>query len=113
MSTQPKTFITPEQYLEIERKAEFKSEYYQGEMFPMGGVEALAMAGAKETHNLLAGNVFAGLHLQFRSRPCRVYSNDMRVRVSPSGLYTYPDVIGICGDRKFLDDQKDTCSTPA
>ena len=43
MSTQPKTFLTPEQYLEIEREAEYKSEYYQGEMF--------AMAGAGEAHN--------------------------------------------------------------
>ena len=43
MATPPKTFLTPEQYLEIERKAEFKSEYYQGEMFAMGG--------AKEGHS--------------------------------------------------------------
>jgi Uma2 family endonuclease len=105
VSTPSKTFITPEQYLEIERKAEFKSEYYQGEMF--------AMAGAREAHNLLTGNISAGLHLQFRSRPCRVYSNDMRVRVSPTGLYTYPDVIGGCGDREFLDDRKDTLLNPS
>ena len=42
MSTQPKTFLTPEQYLEIERKAEFKSEYYQGEMFAMAGASPAA-----------------------------------------------------------------------
>ncbi len=104
MSTNPRTFLTPEQYLEIERKAEFKSEYYQGEMF--------AMAGAKEAHNLLVTNLVAGLHQQLRSGPCRVYSNDMRVRVSATGLYTYPDVTVVCGERQFLDDQRDTLLNP-
>ena len=61
MSTQPKTFLTPEQYLEIERKAEYKSEYFEGEMF--------AMAGAREAHNLIAGNLFAQIHSQLRSGP--------------------------------------------
>ncbi len=50
MSTQPKTFLTPEQYLEIERKAEFRSEYFQGEMF--------AIAGAPKRHAQIAGNAF-------------------------------------------------------
>ena len=80
MSTQPKTFLTLEEYLEIERKAEYKSEYCDGEMF--------AMAGAGEDHNQLVMNLAIGLGSQFRSRPCRVYSNDMRVRVDATGLYT-------------------------
>src|SRR5579862_428057 len=96
MSTSPKTFLTPEEYLEIERKAEFKSEYYQGEMF--------AMAGARRAHNLLAGNAFAELHGQLRRRPCEVYSNDMRVCVSATGLYTYPDVVVACETPRFLED---------
>jgi len=65
VSTNPKTFLTPEQYLEIERKTEYKSEYYNGEMF--------AMAGAKEAHNLLVMNAGFALHPQLRSRPCRIY----------------------------------------
>ena len=104
MSSHPKTLLTPEQYLEIERKAEYKSEYYNGEMF--------AMAGAKETHNVLVTALVGLLYAQLRSRPCRVYSNDMRVRVSSTGLYTYPDVIGVCGERQFLDEQRDTLVNP-
>jgi Uma2 family endonuclease len=104
VSTNPKTFLTPEQYLEIERKAEFKSEYFDGVMF--------TMAGAKEAHNLLAMNVGFALHPQLRSRPCRIYANDMRVRVSATVLYTYPDVIAVCGERHFLDDQRDTLLNP-
>lgn len=104
MSTQPKTFLTPEEYLEIERKAEFKSEYLNGEMF--------AIAGAKEAHNLVVMNVSAGLHQQVRLRPCRVYLNDMRVRVPSTGFYTYPDVIALCGEPLFLDEQRDTLLNP-
>ena len=104
MSTQPKTFLTPEQYLEIERLAEFKSEYYQGEMF--------AMSGAREAHNLIVLNLAAALHQQLRTRPCRAYMSDMRVRVSATGLYTYPDVLAVCGEPQFLDDRRDTLLNP-
>jgi Uma2 family endonuclease len=110
VSTQPKTYLTPEQYLEIERNAEFKSEYYQGEMFPMGG--PYAMAGPKFAHNVLVGNVVGELGQQLRSRPCAVCPSDMRVRVSQTDLYTYPDVVVVCGGPEFLDDRRDTLVNP-
>ena len=93
MPTLSKPYLTPEQYLAIERKAEFKSEYYQGEMF--------AISGAREAHNLIAVNAVASLHQQLRGRPCEAYSNDMRVRVTSEDLYTYPDLIIVCGEPKF------------
>jgi Uma2 family endonuclease len=105
MATHPKTFITPEQYLEIERKAEFKSEYYQGEMF--------AMAGAGWTHNRLVANLIATLHQQLRSRPCQILPSDMRVQVEATGMYTYPDVIVVCGEPQFLDEKRDTLLNPS
>ena len=101
----PKTLLTPEQYLAIEREAEYKSEYFQGEMF--------AMAGAGWVHNLLVANLIAGLHPQLRSRPCRVCPSDMRVRVRATGLYTYPDVVVVCGERRFLDERRDTLLNPS
>jgi len=104
MSLQPKTHLTPEEYLAIERKAEYKSEYFNGEMF--------AMAGASERHVLIVTNVVAELRGQLRRRPCTVYSTDLRVRVSPTGLYTYPDVVVVCGQAQFADDQKDTLLNP-
>jgi Uma2 family endonuclease len=105
VSTQPKTFLTPEEYLEIEREAEYKSEYFQGEMF--------AMAGAGQAHNLLVANLVAGLHHQLRSRPCQLYPSDMRVRVPATGLYIYPDVVVVCGEPQFLDEQRDTLLNPS
>ena len=104
MATQPKTHLTPEQYLEIERKAEFKSEYFQGEMF--------AMSGAREPHILIVANAVASLHQQLRRGPCRPLSNDMRVRVTPTGLYTYPDVVIVCAKPQFADDTFDTLLNP-
>ncbi|MGD0774015.1 MAG: Uma2 family endonuclease [Candidatus Solibacter sp.] len=105
MATQPKTYLTPEQYLEIERKAEFKSEYYQGEMF--------AMSGAREPHNLIVWNLSTELGVQLRKRPCRAYVADMRVRVGATGLYTYPDVAAVCGEPQFLDETRDTLLNPS
>jgi Uma2 family endonuclease len=104
MSLQPKLRYTPEEYLALERKAEHRSEYFAGEIF--------AMSGASERHNLIAGNVFAALHAQFRGRPCRAYMSDMRVKVSPTGLYTYPDVVALCDEPQFDDEQKDTLLNP-
>ena len=80
MSTQPKTLLTPVQYLEIERAAEYRSEYHHGEMF--------AMAGAPEAHNLVVGNAFGELRQQFRGRPCRVYQSEMRLSAKNRGLPT-------------------------
>jgi Uma2 family endonuclease len=104
LSSQPKTQLTPKEYLAIERKAEYKSEYFNGEMFAMGG--------ASERHVLIVTNVVAELRGQLRRRPCTVYSTDLRVRVSPTGLYTYPDVVVVCGQAQFADDQKDTLLNP-
>ncbi|MDQ2900579.1 MAG: Uma2 family endonuclease [Acidobacteriota bacterium] len=104
MATQPKNFVTSEQYLEIERKAEFKSEYYDGQMF--------AMAGASLPHNRLLVNTVVALDRQIRGRGCEVFTNDLRVHVGPTGLYTYPDVIALCGEPQLADDHFDVLLNP-
>ena len=104
MSTQPKPQLTSEEYLAIERDTERKHEFYRGEMF--------AMVGASREHNLVAGNIFASLHSQLKDRDCQVFTGDMRVKVSATGLYTYPDVIATCKSPKFEDDHVDTLLNP-
>jgi len=104
MSLQPKTRFAPEEYLALERKAECKSEYFNGEIF--------AMSGATPQHVLIVTNVVSELRGQLKSRPCTVYSTDLRLKVSATGLYTYPDVIVVCGEPQFDDDQKDTLLNP-
>ena len=104
MSVQPKTRITPEEYVSIERKATYRSEYFAGEMF--------AMAGASREHNRIVTNVVVALDNQLKDRPCNVYSSDMRVKVSDTGLHTYPDVVVTCGEEKFVDERNDNLLNP-
>src|SRR3954451_16423043 len=105
MVAQSKPYYTPQEYLALERAAEYKSEYLAGEIF--------AMSGASEAHNIITLNIAAQLLAQFGGRPCRVYTNDMRVKVALSGLYTYPDVVAVCGERRFEDGHRDTLLNPA
>jgi Uma2 family endonuclease len=100
-----KTFLTPEQYLEIERKAEFKSEYFNGEMFAMN--EPRPHHLVKGAHSLIKTNAGGQLYQQLRARPCRVYSGDQRV------LDIYPDIVVVCGEPQYQDGELDTLLNPA
>jgi Uma2 family endonuclease len=104
MSIQTTLRMTAGEYLTIEREAETRSEYVDGEMF--------AMAGASRRHNLIVTNIVRELSAQLRDRSCDVYANDMRVKVSPTGLYTYPDVVLACDEIRFEDEHEDTLLNP-
>ena len=96
--------LTPEEYLALERKATIKSEDLNGQMY--------AVSGATREHNLVRGNIFVGLHLQLQERAIEIYSNDMRLKVSSTGLYTYPDVLVVCDEPRFEDDSFDSRLNP-
>ncbi len=96
--------LTPEEYLAIERKAEWKSEFLNGEMF--------AMSGVSREHSLVNTNLTSYLHGAMRGRPCEAYAADMRVLVSATGLYTYPDLVIVCGEPRFADREVDTLLNP-
>ena len=104
MPLQPKPRLTPEDYLAIERSADFKSEYFDGEIF--------AMTGASAEHNIITLNVGSEIRRQLKNRPCTAYSNDMRVKVDPTGLYTYPDLVVVCGKAQLEDAHLDTLLNP-
>lgn len=104
MSSQTQSRLAPEEYLALERRAETRSAYLKGELF--------AMSGASRRHNLITVNITAGLHAQLRQRPCEVYTSDMRLKVSPTGLYTYPDVVVVCETPQFEDAELDTLLNP-
>src|SRR6185369_10474366 len=105
MARNPKTIYTPDEYLALERSCETKHEYYNGEIFAMGG--------ASRYHVLIVTDSVVALGSQLKEGPCQVYSADLRVKVSPTGLYTYPDVIVLCEEPQFSDEQKDTLVNPA
>ena len=104
MSSVASTYITPEEYLERERKAETKSEYFRGEVF--------AMAGASLRHGRIVTNLGRELSQQLRQKPCSVYSTDIRLGVKATGLYTYPDVMVVCGEELLADQHLDTVLNP-
>jgi Uma2 family endonuclease len=104
MSSLPTYYLSPEEYLALERKAEGKSEYVEGVMY--------AMAGGSERHNLIAANVIIAIGVQLRNRPCRVYPSDLKVRVPNSKRFFYPDVSVVCGESRFADDERDVILNP-
>ena len=99
-----KSRLTPEQYLAIERKSEYKSEYLDGVIY--------AMSGASREHNLISLNLGAEIRQLLKSRKCEVYTGDMRVSVDAAGLYTYPDIAIVCAEPQFLDGEFDTLLNP-
>ncbi|MBK5293245.1 MAG: Uma2 family endonuclease [Acidobacteriia bacterium] len=97
-------FLTEAEYLARERQAEHKSEYFGGEIF--------AMFGARRTHVRLTGRIWRRLLEQLDGRDCEAYAADLRVRTGSTGLYTYPGVVVVCGEQKFLDKELDTLLNP-
>src|SRR3990172_4951132 len=95
---------TPEEYLALERAARYKSDYFNGYIY--------AMSGANLKHNQITFNIAAALGPQLKGRACYAYVSDMRVKVSPTGLYTYPDVVALCGTPEFEDSHMDTLINP-
>jgi Uma2 family endonuclease len=99
----PKLFTSAE-FLEFERQSEVKHELIDGELFEM--------AGANKRHNQISSNVMRLLGNQILERQCNIYSSDMRVKITSTGNYTYPDVVAVCGDEQFEDSTEDTLLNP-
>ncbi len=112
MTAVPKKKLTAQEYLEIERKAEFKSEFYNGDMFPLHGGGPQAMAGASTAHNRVKENLIVELGSRLKGGRGQSYSSDQRVLVGRTGLYTYPDIVIVCGEVEFAAGDGDTITNP-
>lgn len=104
MSALPEELLTDERYLAIERKSDIKHEFVGGKMF--------AMAGARRNHNKVALNIGAELREFLKGKDCEAYPSDMRVFIPGTGLYTYPDLVVVCGEPLFRDETLDTLLNP-
>ena len=104
MSSASAQQYTPAEYLVRERAAEYKSEYVNGFI--------VAMTGASRAHNVITANVGGEVRVQLKGRPCEVYIAGMRVKVSLTGAYRYPDIVVACGDIAFEDAELDTLLNP-
>lgn len=104
MAVPAKSFYTPEEYLALEDKSDQRHEYYAGEIY--------AMSGASLNHNQIAGNAYLALRQQLSAKLCRVFITDMRLLVKKRGLYTYPDVMVVCGNPELVPGRTDTLTNP-
>jgi Uma2 family endonuclease len=104
VASNPVTKVTEEQYLALDRAAEIRSEFLDGEM--------IAMSGGSMRHAQLQANVIGELFEALRGRDCRVYSSDFRVRVPKTRMYAYPDVSVVCGKPVLADERQDILLNP-
>jgi len=93
MAAELKPKLTFDEYLEIEGKAEFKSEFVNGWMYAMGG--------ASPEHNQIVANLIIEIGAQLKKRPCIVYPSDLPLKVEKRGHGRYPDVTVVCGEPQF------------
>ena len=100
----PQRYYTPEEYLALEREADFKSEYFEGRIY--------AMAGAGDPHNVIADNIVGELYIQMKGSPCRSRSRDTKVRSSDGTHFFYPDIVVVCGQPQYHDGTKDVLVNP-
>ena len=99
-----KTTLSQEEYLEWEKTAERKNEFFEGEIF--------AMSGASRRHNKIFSNLFGKITIQLMNKPCQPYGSDMRIHIPENTLYTYPDISIFCGDVIPSDPDDDTVILP-
>lgn len=94
-----KSRFTVEEYLQMERAATERHEYYRGEIFRMQGHgEALAMSGAGDRHNIIFSNLFGELCIKLKGKKCSPFGPDMRLSIPENTLFTYPDISVYCRD---------------
>ena len=111
MSAVPKRKMTADEYLVLERAAEFKSEFFDGVMYPMHQDPLTGMAGASRIHNRVKENAIVELGGLFKRGPCQTYSSDQRVRLTETGMFAYPDIVIVC-DPPVVDSHLDTLLNP-
>jgi Uma2 family endonuclease len=102
MASQSVTKLTEEQYLALDRAADFKSEFFDGEMF--------AMSGGSMQHARLQRNLTTEITNALRASQCEAFGSDLRVRIS-SRVYTYPDISIACGPH-LADNRQDVLLNP-
>jgi Uma2 family endonuclease len=105
--------FTVQEYLEFEKSSLEKHEFYKGEIFRMHGHgELLAMSGASTRHNIIFSNLFTGLGLRLKGKPCQPYGPDMRINIPENTLYTYPDITIVCGELENSPEDEDSVIKP-
>jgi len=104
MVADPQKIYNVAEYIALENEAESKSELFNGQVY--------AMAGASPTHALITANIIGVVQQQLRGKPCRTFSSDLRVQVSETGAFVYPDVTVACPPLHFAPDDPNSLTNP-
>jgi len=104
MQVTQRQYYTPEQYLELEAAADYKSEYIDGQIIPM--------AGGTTDRNRLAGNFYASLNFAFRQQDYEAFMGDVRLWIPKRRIYTYPDVMIVAGEPEYFNNRTDIILNP-
>jgi Uma2 family endonuclease len=99
-----KRYYTPAEYLELEEKGEYKSEYHDGEIVPM--------TGGTTNHNKIAGNLYFYLKSALREQAYEIYIGDVRLWIPVYRRYTYPDIMIIKGQPMYEGTGQSTVTNP-
>ena len=97
-------YYSIEEYLTLEEAADYKSEYIDGEIFPM--------AGGSTNHNRIAGNFYATLNFAFKTEDYEVFMSDVRLWIPKKRIYTYPDAMVVVGEPEYYNNRTDTITNP-
>jgi len=92
-------------YLALERAAEFKSEFHDGQL--------VGMAGGTGPHSQLAVKIAGSLDRATATRGCHIFNSDMKLRIAENNRVCYPDVSGLCGRPEYLDETRDVLLNPS
>ncbi len=98
-------YFTEKEYLDSERLALDKHEFYKGDIF--------AMSGASISHNKISKNILVDLGTKLKGKSCEPFGSDLRIHIPKNTLYTYPDISIICGEIETTDDKFDTVTNPS
>jgi Uma2 family endonuclease len=104
MQATEQRYYTPEEYLELEEVAEYKSEYINGQIIPI--------TGGSTNHNRIAGNFYAALNFAFKQQNSEVFMGDVRLWIPQKRIYTYPDVMIVAGEPEYFNNRTDTILNP-
>ena len=108
----PESFYTEDEYLALERASQERREYVDGQIY--------LMAGESEAHGTICVNLTVEIGSQLKGTPCRAFSKDTKVRSGPlpktrysaEGLYSFPDLLVVCGKAQYLDEHRDVLLNP-
>jgi Uma2 family endonuclease len=106
-----KRYYTPEEYLALEEKAEFRSEYWDGIIVPLNS-NSPNLSGASINHIQIVINLIETLSPKLKKKNCRTFSNDLKIWITKRNKFFYPDLVITCGKLEYFGKRNDTILNP-